>query len=152
MFKTLHSPCLYLLVQVFCVLWQERLLNKRPKTILVSLLFLATFLFCFLFRANQGLLAMVQKFTDHPCIVTHANSSLSFRVTIPTPWISSIVAVPKKDRAVCICADIRIANTAIKRVRHLIPIVEDVSYELNGTKFFSKLDSSQAYHQLELDE
>ena len=39
-----------------------------------------------------------------------------------------------------------------KRVRHLIPTVEDVSYELNGAKFFSKLDLSQAYHQLELDQ
>jgi len=72
--------------------------------------------------------------------------------TQPTPWISPIVAVPKKDGTVRICVDMRIANTAIKRVRHLIPTVEDVSYELNGAKFFSKLDLSQAYHQLELDE
>ena len=45
-----------------------------------------------------------------------------------------------------------IANTAIKRFRHLIPTVEAVSYELGGAKFFSKLDLSQAYHQLDLDE
>ena len=44
----------------------------------------------------------------------------------------------------------RAANTAIKRVRHLIPTVADISFELNGAKFFSKLDLSQAYHQLEL--
>ena len=44
----------------------------------------------------------------------------------------------------------RAANTAIKRVRHLIPTVADISLELNGAKFFSKLDLSQAYHQLEL--
>eukprot|EP00794_Sanderia_malayensis_P000683 gene683-biopygen1108 len=68
----------------------------------------------------------------------------------PTPWVSAIVAVPKKDGNVRICVDMRAANTAIKRVRHLIPTVEDVSLELNGAKFFSKLDLSQAYHQLEL--
>eukprot|EP00794_Sanderia_malayensis_P019335 gene19335-biopygen16222 len=56
----------------------------------------------------------------------------------------------KKDGNVRICVDMRAANTAIKRVRHLIPTVADVSLELNGAKFFSKLDLSQAYHQLEL--
>ena len=70
----------------------------------------------------------------------------------PTPWISPIVAVPKKDGTVRICVDMRMANTAIQRVRHLILTVEDVSYELNGAKFFSKLGLSQAYHQLQLDE
>ena len=64
--------------------------------------------------------------------------------TQPTPWISPIVAVPKKDGTVRICVDMCTANTAIKRVRHLIPTVEGVSYEINGAKFFSKLDLSQA--------
>ncbi|XP_065058441.1 uncharacterized protein LOC135686185 [Rhopilema esculentum] len=68
----------------------------------------------------------------------------------PTPWVSAIVAVPKKDGNVRICVDMRAANTAIKRVRHLIPTVADISLELNGARFFSKLDLSQAYHQLEL--
>ena len=69
----------------------------------------------------------------------------------PTPWVSPIVAVPKKDRGVRICVDMRQANEAIKRVRHPIPTVDDVRFELNGAKYFSKLDLSQAYHQLELD-
>ena len=46
----------------------------------------------------------------------------------------------------------RKANKAIKRVRYLIPTVDEISQELNGAKFFSKLDLAQAYHQLELDE
>ena len=70
----------------------------------------------------------------------------------PTPWVSPIVAVPKKDGGVRICVDMRQANEAIKRVRHPIPTVDDVSFELNGAQYFSKLDLSQAYHQLELDE
>ena len=70
----------------------------------------------------------------------------------PTPWVSPIVAVPKKDGGVRICVDMRVANEAIKRVRHPIPTVDDVSFELNGAQYFSKLDLSQAYHQLELDE
>ena len=44
----------------------------------------------------------------------------------------------------------REANKAIKRVCHPIPTVRDISMDLNGAKFFSKLDMSQAFHQLEL--
>ncbi|XP_065067526.1 uncharacterized protein K02A2.6-like [Rhopilema esculentum] len=69
-----------------------------------------------------------------------------------TPWVSPIVAVPKKDGKVRICVDMRLANEAIERVRHPIPTVDDVRFELNGAKFFTKLDLQQAYHQLPLHE
>ena len=69
-----------------------------------------------------------------------------------TPWINTIVGVPKKDGTVRLCIDKRKANCAIQRVCYLIPTVADISQALNGCKFFSKLDLSQAYHQLELDE
>ena len=65
-------------------------------------------------------------------------------------WISPLVIFPKKDDNIRLCVDIRTANNAIKRVRHPIPTVKDISLELKGAKFFSKLDLSQAYHQLEL--
>ena len=58
--------------------------------------------------------------------------------------------VPKKDNNIWLRVDMRAANNAIKRVRRPIPTVKDISLELNGAKFFSKLDLSQAYHQLEL--
>ena len=44
------------------------------------------------------------------------------------------------------------ANQAIQRVRHLIPTVEDIRLDLNQAKYFTKLNLSQAYHQLPLDE
>ena len=71
--------------------------------------------------------------------------------TQATPWVSAIVAIPKKDGSVRICVDMRKVNQAIKRFRYLIPTVDEISQELNGAKFFSKLDLAQAYHQLELD-
>ena len=46
----------------------------------------------------------------------------------------------------------RRANDAIKRERHMIPKLEEILPELNGAKLFSKLDLTEAYHQLELDE
>jgi hypothetical protein len=69
------------------------------------------------------------------------------------PLVSPILAVPKKaDGQVRICVDMRLANEAIRRVRHPIQTVNDVSFSLNGAKFFSKPDLSQAYQQLKLDE
>ena len=46
----------------------------------------------------------------------------------------------------------RAANTAIKRVRHPIPTVIDITLELNNAKVFSKLDLAQAYHQISLSQ
>ena len=59
--------------------------------------------------------------------------------TQATPWISAIVAVPKKDGSVRICVDMRKANQAIKRVRYLIHTVDEISQELNGAKFSPNL-------------
>ena len=67
-----------------------------------------------------------------------------------TDWVSPIVVVPKKEQAIRICVDMRAANTAIKRFRHPIPTVKDISLALNGAQYFTKLDMSQAYHQLPL--
>ena len=68
----------------------------------------------------------------------------------PTPWVSPIVAIPKKDGGVRICVDMQSRIEAIKHVHPPIPTVDDISFELNGATCFWKL--SQAYHQLELDE
>ncbi len=46
----------------------------------------------------------------------------------------------------------RLANEAMTRIRYPIPTVDDISFKLNGATHFSRLDRSQAYHQLELDE
>ena len=68
----------------------------------------------------------------------------------PTPWISPIVCTPKKDGGTRICVDMREANQAIQRERHVMPTLQDFKAEVNGSKFFSKIDLKQAYHQLEL--
>ena len=73
-------------------------------------------------------------------------------VSGPTPWISPIVIVPKKSNNVRICIDMREANKAITREKHPMPTVEDLMADLNSSVVFSKLDLSNAYHQLELEE
>ena len=46
----------------------------------------------------------------------------------------------------------REANQAIEREKHTMPTLQDFKAEVNGAKFFSKIDLKQAYHQLELHE
>ena len=67
-----------------------------------------------------------------------------------TSWVNPLVAVPKKDNKIHLCLDMRRANEAIIRERHIIPKVEDILTELHGAKYFSKLDLREGHHQLEL--
>ena len=72
------------------------------------------------------------------------------KVEGPTPWISPIVVVPKKSGEVRICVDMREANKAVKREKHLMPTIDNLIADLNGSTHFSTLDLSSGYHQLEL--
>ena len=68
----------------------------------------------------------------------------------PTPWVSPVVVVPKKEGKVRVCVDMRQVNKSIKRERHITPTINEVINDLNGVKIFSKLDLNQGYNQLEL--
>ena len=69
----------------------------------------------------------------------------------PTPWISPVVCTrPKKDGGIRLCVDMRAANQEIERERHIMPTIQDCKAEVNGSKYFSKINLKQAYHQLEL--
>ena len=72
----------------------------------------------------------------------------------PTLWVSPIVAFAKPNNPdkLRLCVDMRQANTAILRERHPQPTIEDLLNDLNGAHYFSKLDLTAAYHQLELNE
>ena len=63
------------------------------------------------------------------------------------------MVVPKKGQnKIRICIDMRAANKAIKRKRHLTPTLNELKTILSGTNVFSKLDLNQGYNQLELAE
>jgi hypothetical protein len=68
----------------------------------------------------------------------------------PTPWVSPLVIIPKKNGGVRVCVDMRMANQAIKRKRHPMATVDDLIHTLNGVTVFSKLDLRAGYHQLSL--
>ena len=75
------------------------------------------------------------------------------KVEGPTEWMSRIVAVPKPHNPdqIRICVDMREANKAIIRTRHVTPTIEDLISDLNGATIFSKIDLKTGYHQLELE-
>ena len=72
------------------------------------------------------------------------------KVEGPTPWISPLVAIPKKNGDVRLCVDMRLPNEAIQRERHPTPTIDDLVDTLNGATVFSKLDLRSGYHQLSL--
>ena len=74
------------------------------------------------------------------------------KVEGPTPWISPIVAAPKPKQPdkVRICVDMRQANKCITRTRHVMPTVDDMINDLNGSKIYSKLDLNAWLNQLVL--
>ena len=74
------------------------------------------------------------------------------QVTGPTPWVSPIVVAPKpkSPSQIRLCIDMREANRAIQRERHISPTLDDLIHDLNGATVFSHLDLHSGYHQLEL--
>ena len=76
------------------------------------------------------------------------------KVDGPTPWVSNLVVAPKPNnpKEIRLCVDIRKANQAIKRERHVTLTIGDIMLELNGSTVFSKVDLNKEFHQLVLSE
>lgn len=77
----------------------------------------------------------------HQGIIEKVNSS---------NWISPLVIVPKPNSdEIRICVDMKRVNEAVARENHPLPTIDDFLPELGTAKVFSKLDVSQAFHQVE---
>ena len=73
------------------------------------------------------------------------------QVTEPTPWVSSMVVVRKKDGRLRICLDPKDLNKAIMREHYPLPTIEDVATRLSGARVFSILDVKQGFWHIKLD-
>ena len=73
-------------------------------------------------------------------------------VTTPTPWVSSLVVVPKKDGKLRLCLDPKDLNLAIQREHYPLPTIEDVATRLHGAKVFTKLDVRNGFWHVKLDD
>lgn len=69
----------------------------------------------------------------------------------PSKWISPVVLAPQKNDY-RFCVDMRRANQAIEREIHPLPTIDEFCIGLAGSKWFSKLDVKQAFHQISISE
>ncbi|XP_055604150.1 uncharacterized protein K02A2.6-like [Uranotaenia lowii] len=67
-------------------------------------------------------------------------------------WISGMSAVPKGKNDFRLVVNMRAPNKAINREYFRLPLLDEMKVKLHGSKFFSKLDLSNAFYHLELDD
>uniref|UniRef100_A0A803JLC0 Gypsy retrotransposon integrase-like protein 1 n=1 Tax=Xenopus tropicalis TaxID=8364 RepID=A0A803JLC0_XENTR len=72
------------------------------------------------------------------------------KVTSPTPWISSMVAV-KKPGKLRVCIDPKDLNKALKRSHYPMPTIDEILPSLAKAKVFSVLDAKDGFWQVKLD-
>ena len=73
-------------------------------------------------------------------------------VNEPTDWVNNLVIVEKPDGSLRICIDPKELNKANKRPHYVHPTAEDILSQMSSAKYFTKLDASNAYRQIELGE
>ncbi|KAJ8706686.1 hypothetical protein PYW07_012764 [Mythimna separata] len=68
-------------------------------------------------------------------------------------WATPLVPVRKADGGLRICADYKVTlNPVLLIDRYPLPRIDDLLVKLNGAKVLSKIDLSQAYNQIELED
>nr|XP_055061179.1 uncharacterized protein K02A2.6-like [Misgurnus anguillicaudatus] len=68
-------------------------------------------------------------------------------------WAAPIVCIPKKDDSVRICGDYKVTiNPWLEVDQYPLPRTQDLFTKLSGGQKFTKLDLSQAYQQVPLEE
>ena len=97
----------------------------------------------------QRLPVLMQKQVDDELDKLLADGIIEQVYTPPT-WVNPLVVVPKKNKGIRICVDMRIANSAIIREPYQIPTLDEVLHDFNNCTKFETLDLNQGYHQLEL--
>ncbi|KAF0708423.1 Reverse transcriptase domain-containing protein [Aphis craccivora] len=68
-------------------------------------------------------------------------------------WGSPLVPILKSDGKIRLCADYKVTvNKFVQDVKYPLPRIEEMFQKVSKGKEFSKIDLSEAYNQLELDE
>lgn len=71
----------------------------------------------------------------------------------PTEWVSSMVAVRKRNKdEIRICIDPKDLNEAIRREHYPARTIETIIKKIHKSEYFTVIDASNAYWQIELEE
>ncbi|GJS79319.1 putative reverse transcriptase domain-containing protein [Tanacetum coccineum] len=65
-----------------------------------------------------------------------------------SPWGASVLFVKKKDDSFRMCIDYRELNKLIMKNRYLLPRIDDLFDQLQGSSVYSKINLRSGYHQL----
>nr|GEY74195.1 putative reverse transcriptase domain-containing protein [Tanacetum cinerariifolium] len=69
-----------------------------------------------------------------------------------SPWGAPVLFVKKKDGSIRLCIDYKELNRITVRNIYPLPRIEDLFDQLQGAKFFSKIDLRSGYHQVRVKE
>ncbi|KRH93285.1 putative retrotransposon, partial [Pseudoloma neurophilia] len=69
-----------------------------------------------------------------------------------SPWCSQIVPIPKPDGSTWLCIDFRALNKATIKDSYPVPRIEEIIDNLQNAKYFSILDATSGYYQLNMDD
>ncbi|KAK9077569.1 hypothetical protein SSX86_005906 [Deinandra increscens subsp. villosa] len=69
-----------------------------------------------------------------------------------SPWGAPVLFVKKKDGSMRMCIDYRELNKLTVKNKYPLPRIDDLFDQLQGAKWFSKIDLRSGYHQLKVNE
>nr|GFB44821.1 putative reverse transcriptase domain-containing protein [Tanacetum cinerariifolium] len=69
-----------------------------------------------------------------------------------SPWGAPVLFVKKKDGSFRMCIDYRKLNKLTVKNRYLLPRIDDLFDQLQGSRVYSKIDLRSGYHQLRVRE
>jgi hypothetical protein len=74
------------------------------------------------------------------------------KIDEPTDFVNAVVIVRKSDNSLRICLDPQYLNSCLLREHYKLPTFEEISAKMANAKVFSKMDCSQAFYQIKLNE
>ncbi|WVZ69537.1 hypothetical protein U9M48_018309 [Paspalum notatum var. saurae] len=69
-----------------------------------------------------------------------------------SPWGAPVLFVKKKDGSMRLCIDYRGLNAVTLKSKCPLPQIDDLLDQLNGARYFSKIDLRSGYHQMKIRE
>jgi hypothetical protein len=67
-------------------------------------------------------------------------------------WASPLRLVKKKDGGVRVTINYKQLNAVTEKIAYPIPIINEILHRLSNTKYYSVLDLTSVYNQVELDD